>query len=197
MKHIQSQRGFTLIETLVLLFVFVIILGAIVSSLIFAYRGQRFALEQAEATRSARIGMESTIRALREMSTADDGAYPVISMATSSVAFYSDYDNDGRIERIRYFLDGADYKRGVTESSGTPLVYSLDDEVIKILSDNVRNNVVDVPVFTYYDQDGVVISNYAAIDTVTFIVVRVLVNIHPERAPNDFELRSSATLRNI
>lgn len=192
-----EQRGFTLIEALVLLSVFVIIVGAIVSSLRYVYRGQRFAFEQADATRSARTGLERTVRDLRETSYADDGAYPIVSLATSSATFYSDYDNDDKIERIRYFLDGTDYKRGIIESAGDPPTYATSSEVVTTVSDNVRNNAIGTPLFTYYDTQGALMSDLTDIDALAFVVVRIVVNLHPERAPDDFELRSSAALRNI
>jgi len=193
----QHNRGFTILETLVLLAVFTMIVIAIVSSLRYVYRGQRFAFEQADATRSARTGVERIVRDVREASYADDGAYPVVSMATSSIAFYSDYDNDNRIERIRYFLDNTDLKRGITESAGDPPVYATSTETVSIVSDNVRNNIVSVPLFTYYDTQGALMSDYTDIDALAFVLVRLVVNLHPERAPNDFELRSSAALRNV
>ncbi len=192
-----SKRGFTLIETLVLLAVFTIIVMAIVSSLRFVYKGQRFAFEQADATRSARTGIERAVRDLRETSYADDGAYPIVAMATSSVTFYSDFDNDNKIERIRYFLDGTDFKRGIVESAGDPPMYTTSTEVVTTVSDNVRNTAVGVPLFTLYDKAGAVVSDFSEIDELAFVLVRIVVNLHPERAPDDFELRSSAALRNI
>lgn len=166
-------------------------------SLRYAYRGQRFAFEQADATRSARTGIERAVRDIRETSYADNGAYPIEAMSTSSVTFYSDFDNDKKIERVRYFLSGTDFQKGVVESSGDPPAYATSTEVISIVSDNVRNEAVGVPLFTYYDTVGAAISDYTDIDELAFVLVRLVVNLHPERAPDDFELRSSAALRNV
>jgi len=195
--QLNNKKGFSLIETLVLLAVFVIIVMAIVSSLRFVYRGQRFAFEQADATRSARTGVERAVRDIREMSLADNGAYPVVAMATSSMTFYSDYDNDDKVERIRYFLDGTDFKKGIVESAGDPPTYATSSEVVTEISDNVRNTTLGTPLFTYYDKAGALMSDLTDIDELAFILVRLTVNLHPERAPEDFELRSSAALRNI
>lgn len=197
MMYRTPQRGFTLIESIVLVFVFVVIVGAIVASLRYTYRGQRFAFEQADATRSARTGIERTVRDLRESSTADSGAYPVVAMATSSVTFYSDYDNDNKVERIRYFLSGTDFQKGIIESAGDPPTYATSTEVVSVVSDNVRNEAVSVPLFTYYDKAGALMTDYSEVDEMAFVLVRLVVNLHPERAPEDFELRSSAALRNI
>lgn len=197
MKYLSEKRGFTLIEMLVMFGVSVLIIAAIVSALRYTYRGQRFAFEQADATRSARTGIERAVRDIREASYADDGAYPIVAMATSSVTFYSDYDNDDKIERIRYFLDGTDFKKGVVESAGDPPTYATSSEVVSEVSDNVRNNAVGTDLFTFYDKAGVLMSDLTDIDQLAFVLVRLVVNLHPERAPDDFELRTSAALRNI
>ncbi|PCI29934.1 hypothetical protein COB52_02045 [Candidatus Kaiserbacteria bacterium] len=192
----MKNRGISLIETLVLIAVFTLIIMAIVSSLRFVYRGQRFAFEQADATRSARQGTERVVKDLRETSYADDGAYPIAAMATSSVTFFSDYDNDGKVERLRYFLDGTDFKEGITESAGDPPAYSVS-ETVNVVSDNVRNEALSIPLFTFYDKSGTLMSDYTEVDELAFVTVRLVVNLHPERKPEDFEIRSSAALRNI
>ena len=193
----RSSKGMTLLEAIIWLGVFVVILTAIVSSLRYTYRGQRFAFEQADATRSARVGVERSVRDLREASYADNGAYPIVSLATSTATFYSDYDNDEKIERIRYFLDGTDLKRGIIESAGDPAVYATSSEEVSVLSTDVRNSALGTPLFTYFDRDGTEVVDLTDVDALAFVLVRLVVNLHPERAPDDFELRSSAALRNI
>jgi len=193
----HRARGMTIIEAIVMIAVFGMILATIVSALRYAYRGQRFAFEQADATRSARTGMERIVRHLRETSYSDDGAYPIVEMATSSVTFYSDYDNDNKIERLRYFLDDTNLRLGVIESAGDPPAYATSTEAVSLVSDNVRNTPLGTSLFTYYDKEGDLMSDYTQIDDVAFVSVSIIVNLHPERAPEDFELRSSASLRNI
>lgn len=193
----NEQRGFTLVETVVFVSIFVVLLIAMVASIRYAYRGHRFVFEQADATRSARTGIEQVVRDLREASYADSGAYPIVEMSADGITFYSDYDNDGRVERIQYILEGTNLKKSTTESAGDPPSYAIEADTVSIISDNVRNGAVSVPLFTYYDRGGVLMSDYTQVGDVAFVLARVVVNIHPERAPEDFELRSSAALRNI
>ena len=197
MKYRASKKGFTLIEVVVLMTGLVLVITAIVSSLRYVYRAQRFAFDQADAMRSARLGIEKMVQDFREASYADDGAFPIVSMATSSISFYSDYDDDNKLEKLRYFIDGTDLKKGIIESSGSPLTYSAGDEVLSVISTNVRNNSTDTAMFTYYDKSGALMSDYNDIANVAFVTVRLIVNLHPERGPEDFELRSSASLRNV
>lgn len=191
-----TQRGMTLIEAIIFTTLLAFIIAGIVAALRYSYQGQRFALEQADATRSARTGVERVVRNLREASYADDGAYPIETLATSSATFFSDYDNDGKIERVHYFLNGTNLQRGTLESAGDPPTYS-GSEVVTTVSDNVRNETTGAPLFTYYDINGVEMTNLSEVDELAFVLVRLIVNVHPERAPVDYELRSSAALRNV
>lgn len=191
------NRGLTLVETVVFIAVFVVIIGAIVAALQYMYKGQRFVFEQSDASRSARTGIDRIVRNLREVSYADDGAYSVESMSTSSMVFFSDFDNDERVERVRYFLEDGNVKRGVVESAGTPPEYDMNTEVVQVISDYVRNEALGIPLFTFFDTEGDEMNDYSAVADVAFVTVRLVVNIHPESAPIDYELRSSATLRNV
>ncbi len=187
----------TLIETLVFISIFAVIVVAIVSSIRFVYKGQRYSFETADATRSARLGIEQAVQDMRESAYSDIGDYPVIAMATSSFTFFSDVDRDTKIERIRYFLDSETLKRGELEATNDPPEYLLVNEVVTTVSNNVRNEALGVPLFTYYDHTGAEMSDLSQVTDVAFVLARLVINIEPSRAPNDFELRSSAALRNI
>ena len=63
--------------------------------------------------------------------------------------FYSDIDSDGVKERVRYFKDNLDFKKGIIEPTGDPLEYVLGNETISTLTGALEN--VD-PIFNYYDR---------------------------------------------
>ena len=119
----KSKFGFTIIETLIVIAVFILIMIAVASSILYFYKSNTITLEQAYAINSARKGIEFMVRDIREVIYSDEGAYPVISMGANSFYFYSDIDRDNSVERIRYFIDGTDLKKGLTESSGDPPKY--------------------------------------------------------------------------
>ena len=88
-------------ETVVVIAILIVVIGALVSSIRFFYRSNAHALEQSFAIHSARIGIERMVKDTREAAFSDQGGYPVISMATSSFSFYSDIDEDIFVEKIR------------------------------------------------------------------------------------------------
>lgn len=191
-----SRSGFTLLETLIFTGVFVLVLSAIVVSLSYTYRAGRFVYEQADASNEVRKGVGLLVRTIRESAYADNGAFPVVSMNASEIVLYSDNDNDGSAEKIRFTLADVALVRGVVLASGSPPQYTAQESVSTV-SQFVRNGNIGVPLFTYYDEDGVEITDYARVADVASVLIRLVVNLYPERAPEDYEIRSRATFRNV
>jgi len=196
-KYSASRLGFTIIETLVVISAFVFIMVAITSSILYFYKSNTITLEQAYAINSARKGIEFMVRDIKEIIYSDEGAYPIISIDANSFYFYSDIDRDSSIERIRYFIDGTDLKKGITDASGDPPQYLDINETISVVSDSSRNIEQGISVFKYFDNQGNEIIDYANISDVAFVKVNLVVNINANRLPDEFTLRSSATLRNL
>lgn len=193
----QIKNGFTIIETLVVIGVFTLVMLAISSSILYFYKSNTITLEQAFAINSARKGIEFMTRDIREIIYSDEGAYPIISIGANSFYFYSDIDRDNSIERVRYFMDGTDLKKGLTEAVGDPPKYLDGNEVISAISDSARNIEQGISVFKYFDEQGNEIVDYDKISDVAFVKVNLVVNINANRLPDEFTLRSSATLRNL
>ncbi len=177
--------------------IFTLTLVSVTSAIIAFYRGNAFAIEQSFAVANAGRSMEILVRDIREAIYSDEGSYPVVAIATSSFTFYSDIDRDDSVELTRYYIDGTSLLKGTTNAtSGTP-VYDPANEIIQVVSDDIRNWEQDVPVFRYFDDTGVELGGFTSVTDVAFVEVTVIVNINPARAPNEFTLRSSATLRNL
>ena len=190
------MRGLTLIETIVTVAIFAIIMVAIADSVRFFYRANTSSIEQSYQIESARRGVEFLVRDLREASYGDDGSYPISAISSTTITFFSDTDKDAYIERMRYGVDGTTLYRNQLESSGTPPTYT-GSGATSTVSEYVRNFEEGVPIFSYYDENGVEITDYNEVDEVRSVVVNLVVNIQPIRAPEEFTLRSSANLRNL
>lgn len=197
MKMIHTKRGLSIVEMLVLVAVFGLVMIAVASSVLFFYRTNSNTVEQAFAINSARKGVQSMVRDIRETAYSDAGAFPVIAIATSTFTFYSDVDRDDSVERIRYFLDDTVLRKGVTNATGDPPAYVDANEVISLVSDNVRNTAQMIDTFSYFTATGTQITNFADVTDVAFVDVHLIVNINPSRLPEEFTLRGSATLRNL
>ncbi|MBL1434179.1 hypothetical protein COB87_001225 [Candidatus Wolfebacteria bacterium] len=190
------MRGFTLLETVVTIALTSAVLLALSTSIIFFYRTNATILEQAGAITSARRGIENAMKDLREATVAEDGSFPIVSAGPNAITFYADVDQDNSVERIRYDLSNNILSRYTLQASGNPLEY-LGIETLKIISDNVRNSFFGTDVFTYFDIEGNDLGSSPAVLDIKFITATITVNVNPERAPEEFTLTSSATLRNL
>jgi prepilin-type N-terminal cleavage/methylation domain-containing protein len=192
----MTHRGITFIEMLVSISVVAVIMIAASQSVLFFYRTNRVALEESYQIRSAQRGIATLVRDLREATYADTGAYPLASIASSSITFYSDIDKSSPIEKIEYKLSGQKLTRTITQSTGVPPTYTGAVSTSTV-SEYVRNFGDNVSVFRYYDATGAEITDPNDIAQVVSLSISIVVDITPIHAPGEFTLRSGATIRNL
>ena len=176
---------------------------AALSTFIFTtYRSYSYNLQQVAAINEARRGIEIMVKEIREARYGEGGSYPIAQAGDFSFIFYGDIDRDSVVERIRYFLDGTNFKKGIVEPTGDPPQYVLSSETLSILSAYARNGT-SAPVFTYYNGDwpGDTINN--PLPTLTRLTdtklmhIYLKINVDPNRPPDDFILESDTQIRNL
>lgn len=197
MFHYHKRKGMSLLEMIVYIAVFAFVMLAITNAMIGFYQANRYTLEQMSQLDSARKGLNSMIFSLREAAYSESGAYPLEVVEGNSLTFYSDVDNDGTIERVRYFLTGNDFQRGVIKPVGIPALYNPGNETVTNVAKYVRNAELGVNVFTYFDTAGSQMTAPFILINIRWIQIKLIVNVNPATMPNEFTLRSSATLRNL
>lgn len=195
MSSTSRNRGFTLIETLVVVAITAVVMVALGGLIQYFYKTNAYVLEQAQATESARRSIESAMADLREASYGADGSYPLMAAATSSVTFYANVDSDPAIEKVRYYLSGTTLYRGVTKAAGSPPSYAGQPEIATLVVDNIRNGTSTL--FYYFDSAGNQLSDPVNVSLVASVRARVMTDVNPNRAPEVFTLTGDATLRNL
>ena len=103
-EYTNKMKAFTLIETLVAIFVFTLAMGAISGFIFMAYRTHSYTWQQSIAIDEARKGIETMVKEIREAKSGEDGSYPIEKAGDKEIIFYSDIDQDNETERVRYFL---------------------------------------------------------------------------------------------
>jgi prepilin-type N-terminal cleavage/methylation domain-containing protein len=327
MKISNFKTGFTLIEVLVTMAIFVLAMGAITGFAITSYRSQAYTFQQSTAINEAKRGIETMVKEIREAKIGDDGSYIIEKAEDYEIIFYSDIDKDGDTERIRYFIyesssliddcvtyssggscdvdfpsfssqtiesakveacvegdlnGGNEYaeifadgeylgtlcqtgcdqcagvwqgcttfdvtnqaadgsilftadgssavgswwggfcdwqeenhslkarfdlswtetntsqnvilKKGVIQPTGYPVEYPPENEEITVLSQYIRNQL---PIFRYFDGEGNELPAPARLEETKLMRVYLIINVNPERAPQDFELESNVQIRNL
>ncbi len=145
------KNGFTLIEVLVA--------SAILVLLAFGFLGLQYIISQNQVTvwrdylsiDSANSALNTIIKELRNIQESENGSYPLEKAEDQEIIFYSDYDNDGKVERIRYTLSDSNLLKGVIKPTGIPATYPIANEKTKIISEIIRNE--SEPIFFYYNSN--------------------------------------------
>lgn len=184
---------------LITIFIFVLIGIAIInfnSNISFLNKVSNDNLIAQEDLRRALKTMSAEIRS---MSTSDTGAYPILEASSSSLVFFSNIDTDELIERINYFLDGKNLKKGITKPTGNPPVYNLNTETIKILARDIIST--STPLFNYYDTnyDGFseALSIPIDISLIRLIKINITVDAEENKLPGPFSLTTQVSIRNL
>lgn len=193
------RRGMSLLEITITIAIFTMAMLIVFMYTIQGYRVNRFAIQQADALEHARRGIETMVREMREASASDIGSYPIAAAGSQSFSFYSNIDLDNNVEKIRYFLDGTHFMKGVIEPSGSPLSYPAVTETTKIISEYARNG--SNPVFIYYNGDypssTVPLATPANPNEIKLVELRLNINIDPSTPPDDIDLNNFVQIRNV
>jgi len=200
-KQVKNfSRGFTLVEVLTALGIFVAVMFAVA---VFQYNVITYPKTisgSLTTVQDAQILLKTMLKELRSMQPGANGAFPLSTTGTSTISFFGDADNDGVIEQITYFLANSSIYRGVIQPSGTPASYNPATQVSSMIVTNVRNGAAS-PIFQYYD------GNYNGtssplVQPVTATTVRLVkidltldVNVNDMPVPTTYTVQSS--LRNL
>ncbi len=86
----------------------------------------------------------------------------------------------------------------VVSVGGWPPFYDDQNAEITVISNNVRNEAREEPVFVYYNRNNQPITNLEErIKETTLIETTIILNSDPGRPPDDFTIVSAVKLRNI
>lgn len=193
-----QQRGMTLVETVIVVFIFSMLSLTLANIITTFYSHNAYTIAQANQVSHARRGVESLVRDIREMTYADDGSFPLVSMDDHAISFYSDIDRDDSVELVVYDLASTTLYKYVYDATGFPPTYSTStpDQTF-IISEYVQNLLQGQTSFSYYDTDGNLVAATSSVTDVRYVDTRLIINIDPVRDPGEFMLRSSASLRNL
>ena len=150
MIYKKSKLGFTLIETMVSIFIFSILALGVTTLFTNIFKSSRNQLTSVNNIDSARAITSNFVNQIRIASVGNDGGYPINQASDTQIIFYSSYgQSSGILARIRYFLSGKTLKEGIIIPTGNPLAYNSAQE--KIIT--VQSNVISTgqPIFFYYD----------------------------------------------
>jgi len=109
---------------------------------------------------------------------------------------YSDTDYDGDVERIRYFLNGSAFTKGVIEPTSTSS-YPASTETLRVIVHNTTNTDTNTPLFRYFNATGTQVTLASKILEVRRVEVQLIGSTRFGIETSEVRLRSSASIRNL
>lgn len=147
-----------------------------------------------------RAAIEQFVDDVRRAEISSIGSYPIAAASSTEFVFYANIDNDSSREKVRFFLDGTDLKKGVVKPSGEPLNYDGEESVVTV-AEAVVNTTHSIPLFEYYDETYPVTSTPLTMpDQLTDIrIVRMQLELEkdPTKTPVPLHVESVASIRNL
>ena len=197
-KFTKKNKGFTVVEILVTLFILTLIGIAVVNFQIDIFSLNRISNNNLVIQEDARQALKNMTAEIRSMSPGNDGSYPISLAATSSLTFYDDADNDSLNERIHYYLSGTTLKKGTLKPTGSPLAYT-GTETTKEIVHNIANATTSI--FSYYDTsyDGTsaALAQPVNILSIRLVKVNLIIDDNLLKSPPPLNMTTQVSIRNI
>lgn len=196
----KENKGFTLIESVLALAIFssiIIAVGAFQRDVFYFNDILQTGLTNVTEARKV---LRPFVNEVRGAQPSNLGAFAIDEATQTSFAFYTDIDDDDVRERVRYFLEGDTFKKGVIEPEGNPLVYNEEDEKIITV---IRDVVPSQTAFSYYNSNYNGTTETPALEfpvapvDIRLVRIDLTVDSNPDRAPSLLTITTQATIRNL
>jgi len=200
-KHFKKQAGFTLMETLLTIFIF----GLLVTGTTLLIKNIFSVSEQQNGilsnTNQATLISSAFVNELRNATYGANGAYPINQAANNQLIFYSTATSvNGTVSQIRYYISGNTLYKGITNPGGNPLSYVGQTEKVTTLL--TQMSMGGNPLFYYYDGtyngSGNSLTEPVNINVIRFIKINltILKDITPT-GNSTFTVSAGASIRNL
>lgn len=198
MKKEHKKKGMTIVEMLVAIAIFTMGIAGFTMLFSKTWKSYSFALEEGESSSMGSNAIQKITKELRKIRYgADNVVGPIAAGSDDSLTVYLNDDADTNIERVHYFLDNQQLKKGVTDPTGT--TYPTNDQVVTVMANYVMNTNAQ-PVFQYYPKNDFVNpmdTTSLDIPNVRLIRVHLWINIKPLTAPENVNFETFVYPRNI
>lgn len=195
------KKGFTLLEVMIASFLFSSIVAFVAIFGVYYFKNYAFSYEEQQVIGQAQGALTQMVREIRKARNGDNGSWPLVQTDNTTFIFYADVTNDGRTDRVRYFLSGTDLKRGVIEPSAVPVTYPTNTEQITTIASYV--DATNSAIFQYYNGDwpadtvnNPLVSSQRILNT-RFVEVTLKINPSQNFAAQPFSLSTGVTIRSM
>lgn len=164
----RKGSGFTIIEMIVVISLISIITLLVVSMLVTSLKTYRTKKQVVDA-------QEKVAAVMREFEQTTRAADELISVGQNELSFYRFYDlTSVSPTKVRYFIDGNQFKVGLTQPEGIPpsITYPSSGEKIDLIIPDVINSA---EIFNYYNGNGDILTG--TIDSTNVKMIRLTISL--------------------
>ncbi|MBS3903600.1 MAG: hypothetical protein KGZ30_04495 [Anaplasmataceae bacterium] len=193
----KSRLGFTFVEIILALGMGVIIVVVV----------SRFAttISDLEGLVNDKLSVQQDLaQALNPLATeirsaapSELGAYPIAAASSTEFTFYSDINQNGVIDRVRYFFGTSTLQKGTIEPTGLPLAYVTSSEVVVPVVTGVK---IGSSTFQYFDASATSTDTPLSIpinlSDIRFVKVTVTADV-TSSTPRPTTYSQTITIRNL
>jgi len=193
------KKGFSIIELIIALSIVSIVAVVVGKFTVDVFFLGSVARGSLSVSQDARNLLRVMAREIRAAAPSANGAFPLATVASSSISFFSDIDGDGQRDLVRYYLASSTLMKGVTTPTGSPLVYSTSTESTFTVMSDVRN--ASTSVFTYFDNTYAGTSSAltfpVSIQSVRLVRIDLILDANADRAPETKTFTTQVSVRNL
>ncbi len=198
----KNQEGMSIVELIVATSLLVILIGILSLVMLRAFYVNRFTIEQGMNVAEVQKTIRSFTAKLREAKQSDAGGYLIEVASEEELTFFANIDDDTTTERLHYFTENNQLKLGISEPTGFPATYPVNDDTVQIVGNGVVNTALQ-PMFQYYNRDypSDMVNNplIMPIDPVDIGMVKIdlYVNVNTIEVPDSTHMETFVRPRNI
>ncbi len=194
----MRNKGFTAIEILIVLAILGMVSYAVSKFTFDVFFLNSVARGSLTVSQDARNLLRTMAREIRAAAPSANGAYPLVTVASSSLSFFSDIDGTGQKYFVTYYISSTTLMKSVVTPSGNPTVYTGTPQTSIVMSD-VRNGTSSI--FTYYDNTyagtSSPLSFPVSIQAVRLVRIDLTLDANGERSPDKKTFTTQVSIRNL
>lgn len=198
--NFKNRDGFSLIEVIVFAAIGAAILFVVSSMTRNVGTIEEFVNQKLKSRGDLEQTFQILVTDIRSAGPSSNGSYAIESASTSSISFFSDIDQDGVMEKVRYSFGTSTIIKGVIEPTGTPLVYASSSEKSGVLIENVISSASS-SFLIYYGSDYTgseqPLASPIDVSRIRVVKITVYVDTNPGQTPKPTFFSETVTIRNL
>jgi hypothetical protein len=199
MSSLLYKKGVTIVEILTVVGVLLIVslaVGVFQKDVIVLNSVMRGGLE---AEREALKVVKVMANEIRRAVPGADGSYPLVSVSSTTMTFFSDVDNDPAVEKVRYYVSGGKLYKGVTNATTTPPYYTGQPETSYPMIDYLLDPSASIFAFFDSNYDGTTapLASPIPVDRVRLVKVSIVIDRNAYHAPKAIQVETQVSIRNL